>query len=176
MEITKKAIMKIVSSYGAHILNRKNVFFILLEDMVPGQVEDLQFIKMIYTDEIGHILSEASQVPFSDKEQYYKKIDNYLQKQRGLMEPTRMKFINIFSDVFGVIEWSVQTSQNIAEAFDQNVAETLRKPSENTNGTPQKTIQKLIRLNPRFCKFCGAQLKKGTEKFCPLCGKSLYRK
>lgn len=67
---------------------------------------------------------------------------------------------------------NIQTNRKAAESSDQNVSQSFRRVSENA----EKTASEPVRLNPRFCKFCGAQLKKGTEKFCPLCGKSLYRK
>lgn len=100
MEITQKAIAKALSSQGTHVLSRTDVLCTLLDDMVPGQIEDLQSIKMVYTDEIGHMLSEASQAPFSDKEKYYREIDKYLQDQRGLVESIRTRFINVFRDTF----------------------------------------------------------------------------
>lgn len=100
MEITQKAIAKAVSSHGTYALNRKAVFCTLLDDMITEQIEDLKFIKMFYTDEIGQLLTEALQAPFSDKEKYYREIDNYLQDHSGLMEPIRTKFINIFRDMF----------------------------------------------------------------------------
>ena len=64
MEITQKAIAKTVSSHGTYALNRKAVFCTLLDDMIPEQIEDLKFIKMVYTDEIGQLLTEALQAPF----------------------------------------------------------------------------------------------------------------
>ena len=67
---------------------------------------------------------------------------------------------------------NIQTNRKAAESSDQNVSQSFRRVLENA----EKTASEPVRLNPRFCKFCGAQLKKGTEKFCPLCGKSLYRK
>ncbi len=100
MEIIQKAIAKAISSYGVQVLSCKAVFCTLLDDMVPEQIEAVQFIKMVYTDDIGHILSEASQAPFSDKEKYYREIDNYLLEQRELIELTRTKFINVFRDTF----------------------------------------------------------------------------
>ena len=100
MEITQKAIAKALSSQGTHVLSRTDVLCTLLDDMVPGQIEDLQSIKMVYTDEIGHMLSEASQAPFSDKEKYYREIDKYLQDQRGSVESIRTRFINVFRDTF----------------------------------------------------------------------------
>ena len=100
MEITLKAITKAVSFYGAQVLGKKDVFCTFLSDMVPEHMETVEFIKMIYTDDIGHILSEAFQAPYSDKEKYYSEIDNYLLDQRGLIEPMRSKFINVFRDAF----------------------------------------------------------------------------
>ena len=47
----------------------------------------MEFIKMVYTDDLGHILSEASQAPYSDKEKYYSEIDSYLLNKSGLIEP-----------------------------------------------------------------------------------------
>ncbi len=100
MEITQKAIVKAVSSHGVQVLRKKDVFCTFLKDMVPEHMETVEFIKMVYTDDIGNILSEAFRAPYSDKEKYYRKIDNYLLNQRGLIEPMRSKFINVFRDAF----------------------------------------------------------------------------
>ena len=59
MKIIEKAIAKAVSLYGGDILSKKDVFCILLDDMTPEQVEERQFIKMIYTDDVGRILNET---------------------------------------------------------------------------------------------------------------------
>ena len=93
MEITQKAIAKAVSSHGTYALNRKAVFCTLLDDMIPEQIEDLKFIKMVYTDEIGQLLTEALQAPFSDKEKYYMtfftpEIINFKVINRGVREMT----------------------------------------------------------------------------------------
>lgn len=100
MEITQKAIAKAVSSHGAHVLSKKTVFCTVLNDMIPEHMETVEFIKMIYTDDSGYILSEAFQAPYSDKEKYYMEIDKYLLDQRGMIEPMRSKFINMFRDAF----------------------------------------------------------------------------
>lgn len=100
MKITQKAIVKAVSSRGFDILSSKNLLCMLLDDLAPEQIDDIQFIRRIYTDEIGHILTEAVQAPYADKEKYYKEIDVYLQEHHGLVEAIRIKFINVFRDAF----------------------------------------------------------------------------
>lgn len=100
MEITQKAITKAVSSHGVQVLSKKDIFCTFLNDMLPRHMETVEFIRMVYTDDIGHILSEAFQAPYIDKEKYYSEIDNYLLEQRGLIEPIRSKFINVFRDAF----------------------------------------------------------------------------
>lgn len=100
MEITQKAIAKAVSVHGAQVLSKKEVFCTFLNDMIPEHMEMLEFIKMVYTDDLGHILSEASQVPYSDKEKYYSEIDSYLLDKCGLIEPIRSKFIKMFRNAF----------------------------------------------------------------------------
>lgn len=98
--MTQNAIVKAVSSHGAQVLRKKDVLCTFLNDMVPEHMETVEFIKMVYTDDIGYILSEAFQAPYSDKEKYYSEIDNYLLDQRGLIEPMRSKFINVFRNAF----------------------------------------------------------------------------
>ena len=100
MEKTHKAIAKVASVHGAYVLCRKDVFCAFLDDMIPEQIEERQFIRTIYNDEIGTILSEASRAPFCDKDSYYSEIDVYLQNECGLMEPIRRRFIDIFKDSF----------------------------------------------------------------------------
>ena len=100
MEITQKAIAKVVSAFGVQILSRKELLCTLLDDMVPEQNEELQFIKMIYTDDIGHLICEALQAPYNDKEKYFKEIDNYLLNQYGLIELKRTRLLNVFRETF----------------------------------------------------------------------------
>lgn len=100
MEIIQKAIAKAVSSHGVQVLSKKDIFCTFLNDMLPEHMETVELIKMVYTDDIGHILSEVFQAPYSDKEKYYSEIDNYLLEQRGLIGPIRSKFINVFRDAF----------------------------------------------------------------------------
>lgn len=100
MEMTQKAIAKAVSTHGAQVLSQKDLFCKFLSDMVPKHVEMVELIKMIYTDDLGHILSEASQASYSDKEKYYSEIDSYLLNKCGLIEPIRSKFINLFRNAF----------------------------------------------------------------------------
>ena len=75
MEMTQKAIAKAVSTHGAQVLCQKDLFCKFLSDMVPEHVEVVELITMVYTDDLGHILSEASQASYSDKEKYYSEID-----------------------------------------------------------------------------------------------------
>ena len=96
MKIIEKAIEKAVSLYGGDILSKKDVFCILLDDMTPEQVEERQFIKMIYTDDVGRILNETLHATHGEKEKIYKKLDHYLEEKRGLLENVRIEFINIF--------------------------------------------------------------------------------
>lgn len=100
MEMTQKAIAKAVSTHGAQVLSQKDLFCKFLSDMVPEHVEMVELIKMVYTDDLGHILSEASQASYSDKEKYYSEIDSYLLNKSGLIEPIRSKFINLFRNAF----------------------------------------------------------------------------
>lgn len=100
MEKISKAIANVVSVRGSRIVTRTDVFCALLDDLVPEQVENRQFIKMIYSDEIGRILYQISETPSGDSEKYYKELDKYLQEKCGLVEPFRRKFIQVFRVAF----------------------------------------------------------------------------
>ena len=100
MEMTQKAIAKAVSTHGAQVLCQKDLFCKFLSDMVPEHVEVVELITMVYTDDLGHILIEASQASYSDKEKYYSEIDSYLLNKCGLIEPIRSKIINLFRNAF----------------------------------------------------------------------------
>lgn len=96
MEMTGKAIAKILSMRGIDILSRKEVLYTLLEDMLPEHKEDRNFIQMTYTDEIGRILKEAANANHDIRERYYRELNTYLHENNGLNEKKREKFINIF--------------------------------------------------------------------------------
>jgi hypothetical protein len=100
MEKIVKAIANVGSTRGSRILSRNNIFCALLDDLVPEQVEERQFIKMIYSDEIGRILYHISETPSGDNEKLYEELDKHLQSKCRLIEPARRKFIQVFRDAF----------------------------------------------------------------------------
>lgn len=73
MKIIEKAIAKAVSLYGGDILSKKDVFCILLDDMTPEQVEERQFIKMIYTDDVGSNGVQGVQTKLKRKDRFESK-------------------------------------------------------------------------------------------------------
>ena len=100
MKKIHKAIEKIVRMYGADVLCDKEVLCAMLDDMIPVQAESCHLVRMIYNDEIGHILREAAQASYSEKDKVYQKLDLYLKEQSGLHEERREEFIRIFRTAF----------------------------------------------------------------------------
>ena len=94
------AIEKIVSMRGSCVLCDKEVLCAMLDDLIPTQTEERHLIRMIYNDEIGHIIQEAAETPFSEKDKVYQKLDLYLKEKIGLHEERREEFIRIFRNVF----------------------------------------------------------------------------
>lgn len=146
MEITQKAIVKAILLYGTSVLNKKDIFCTLLDDMIPEQDENLQFIKIIYTDEIGHILSEVSQASYNDKERYYHEIDDYLQSQCGLAEPMRKTFIDLFRGSFR------KKTVEVKKYKDYKPALRMLKQKFGTN-LPEDIVQAFVEENRLFCRF-----------------------
>lgn len=100
VEILSKAIAKAVLLKGAEILRHKTALCILLEDLIPQNDSERRFLEMIYTDEIGCILSKAAQAKYSDREAYYRQADRYLQNSSGLVYEKRAAFLETFRSAF----------------------------------------------------------------------------
>lgn len=144
--MTQKAIAKAVSSHGVQVLSKKDIFCTFLDDMLPEHMETVEFIKMIYTDDIGHILSEAFQAPYSDKEKYYSEIDSYLLENHGLIEPIRTKFINAFRNAFR------RQTVEVKKYKDYKLALRILK-QEFGPYVPDDIIQVFSEENRLFCRF-----------------------
>lgn len=146
MEMTGKAIAKILSTKGSDILCRKEVLYTLLEDMLPDHKEGRIFIQMIYTDEIGRILREAANVKYDTRERYYRELNMYLQEHNGLNERKREKFIKIFRIALKRKTVEVKKYKDYKEAL-----RTLKK--EFGSVLDKSVVQDFVEENKLFSRF-----------------------
>ena len=114
MQSLRSAVERAISICGSGILEEKQIFLHIIEDLVPYQESEFRFLKKSYDADLGKMLKDAYNSS-GQREQYLIDILNYLSDEVGLSEKKANQFISFF--VFlgcapDVKSNTVQSSQN----------------------------------------------------------------
>jgi len=132
------AVDRAIKICGADILNQKNTFLNVVEDLVPYHEADHKFLKKTYDSDLGSMLKKAYDSA-DQAEQYYNDILTYLLEETGLNEKKAAQFVSYFSFLTNGKQSSDSDGKN------QNKADTDRANGTDSTGEKGTEVKKLKR-------------------------------